>query len=71
MSEVASTIIVEVILAFYGWLLVAEDDTQIIRTFMELGWQRNLSPGPQPLLAWAQWCKAGFQLGGWSICPPR
>lgn len=71
MSEIASTLTIGVILAFYGWFLVDEDDTQIIRTFMEHGWQRNLSHGPQPLLAWAQWCKFGLQLGEWSICPPR
>lgn len=71
MSELASIYAIGAILAFYGWLLVAEDDTQIIRTFMELGWARNLSPDRQDLLPWAQWCKAGIQLGEWEICPAR
>lgn len=51
MSEVASTLVVGVIFVFYRWFLVEENDTQIIRTFMEHQWQRNLSPDPQPLLS--------------------
>ncbi len=70
-SEVASILVIGVILTFHGVILVNEDDTEIIRTFMELGWERTRSPDPQPFLAWAQWCKAGMQLGEWGICPRR
>ncbi len=70
-SEVASTLVIGVILTLHGVILVKEDDTKIIQIFMDLGWERGMNPGPQPLLDWAQWCKAGMQLGEWSICPER
>lgn len=71
MSEIASTLVIGIILAFHGVILVDEDDTQIISIFMELGWARTRSPDAQPLLDWAKWCKAGMQLGEWNICPAR
>ncbi len=70
-SEIASILAIGAVLLFNGRLLIEEDDTQIIRTFMELGWQRGISPDSQPLLHWAQWCKAGMQLGEWGVCPAR
>ena len=72
MSEAASTVVVGAILACYGVLLAEEDDTQIIRQFMELSWERNrLGTEHQPMLDWVRWCKAGFQLGAFKDCPSR
>ncbi len=73
MSQVASIVTVGTTLACYGVLFDEEDDTQIIRRFIDLICKRGrLSPtDPQPMLDWAYWCKAGMQLCEFEICPPR
>ncbi len=73
MSQVASIVTIGITLAYYGALFDEDDDTQIIRRFIDLSWKRGrLShTNPQPLLDWAHWCKAGMQLGEFEICPPR
>ncbi len=72
-SEAASTAVIATTLACYGVLFVEEDDTEIIRQFMNLGWERTIlhHENRQSMLDWARWCKAGFQLGAFKDCPPR
>lgn len=72
-SQVASVVTIVVILACYGALFTDEDDTQIIRRFIDLSWKRgHISPDDrQSMIDWAHWCKDGIQLGEFEICPPR
>ena len=72
--EAASIVVIATTLICYGVLWAEEDDTQIIRQFMNLGWERTLlvpTGARQPMLDWARWCKAGLQLGAFRDCPPR
>ncbi len=73
MSQAASVVAIGVILAYYGALFAEEDDTQIIRRFIDLSWKRvSISLDDRhSLLDWAHWCKAGMQLGEFEICPSR
>ncbi len=73
MSQAATTAIIGAVLLYHGILFAQEDDTQIIRQFIDLSWKRGrLAPTEsQPILDWARWCKAGLQLGEFQICPPR
>ena len=73
MSQAASVVSVGIILAYYGVLFAEEDDTQIIRHFVDLSWKqgRLIYTERLPMLDWARWCKAGMQLGEFEICPPR
>ena len=73
MSQAATVVAIGAVLLYHGVLFVGEDDTQVIRTFVDLSWKRGrLSPEePQPIFDWVRWCKAGLQLGEFEICPPR
>ena len=71
MSKIASIFAIGAVLLYHRTLFTEEDDTQIIRQFLELGWKRAGSSDIQPILDWAIWCKAGLQLGEFEICPPR
>ncbi len=73
MSQAATVVVIAATLLYHGALFVPDDDTEIIRQYTEFGWARGrLSPEQQqPLLDWAQWCKAGLQLGEFEICPAR
>ncbi len=72
-DHAASIVIIGAVLAYYGLLFAKEDDTQIIRQFIDLGWRRGqLDLGDrQPMIDWVRWCKAGMQLGEFGVCPPR
>ncbi len=73
MDQAEAIVVIGAVLAYYGILFAEEDDTQIIRQFMELSWKRGLLGyrERQPMLDWARWCKAGMQLGEFESCPPR
>ena len=72
MSQAASVLVIVAVLARHGFLFLKETDTQIIHRFVELSWQRQqLRDERQAVLDWACWCKAGMQLGEFTICPWR
>ncbi len=72
MSQEASVLVVVALLAWHGLLFLKETDTPIIHRFVELSLEREQLRGvPQSALNWARWCKAGMQLGEFTICPWR
>ena len=72
MSQEASVLVIVALLARHGLLFLKETDTQVIHRFVSLSWQREqLRGAPQHVLDWACWCRAGMQLGEFTICPRR
>ncbi len=69
MSQLASMVVIMAILLWAGLARRFEDDSVIIRNFVETTWGR--SGRRLGLVEWALWCKAGIQLGEFTICPPR
>lgn len=70
MSLLASILAIQAVLLLDGAGWTEGDDPHLIAEFNQIGWERGTVP-KLSLTSWAKWCKAGFQLGEWAVCPRR